>query len=98
MQKDALIKELSSRAGAISALGATGLYLFGSVARGTANDDSDIDLFVDYERSSGFSVVELVRIGTLLERALGRRVDVTTRDSLHRDFKSTIEAEAIRIF
>lgn len=98
MRRAALIKELSSRAGAIAALGATGLYVFGSVARDAASGDSDIDLFVDYDPESGFSLVELARLSAFLERELATRVDVTTRDSLHPAFNREIEAEAIRIF
>lgn len=95
---DALIKKLSSHEGAIAALGATGLYVFGSVARDAATTDSDIDLFVDYDPDSGFSLVELARLSAFLERELSTRVDVTTRDSLHPDLSSRIVAEAIRVF
>jgi len=31
-------------------LGVEHLYMFGSTARGEANDDSDVDLFFDYEK------------------------------------------------
>ena len=65
------------------ALGATSLYLFGSTARDESGAGSDIDLFIEYDRSSRFSLVELVGIRQLLEGRLGRsRVDLTTRDSL----------------
>ena len=60
---------------------ATGLYLFGLTARDDAGSESDLDLLVDYDRSSRFSLVELVGIKQFLERRLGVHVDLTTRDS-----------------
>jgi len=41
---------LNRQAGAVKALGATGLYLFGSIARDDAGLESDLDLFIDYDR------------------------------------------------
>jgi predicted nucleotidyltransferase len=85
-------------ADAARALGATALYLFGSVARDESGDESDIDLFVDYNEASRFSLVELVGIKQLLERRLGVPVDLTTRDSLDPLLRERIEASAERVF
>jgi predicted nucleotidyltransferase len=46
----------------IKAIGATSLYLFGSTARNEAGEESDLDLFVDYEEDGDFSAIELVRL------------------------------------
>jgi predicted nucleotidyltransferase len=83
---------------AVQALGATGLYLFGSTARDAASGASDLDLFIDYDDASRFSLIELVSIKQLLESRLGVVVDVTTRDSLDPLLKHRIEASAERIF
>jgi predicted nucleotidyltransferase len=53
--------------------------LFGSFARETANEASDVDLIIDFERPIGLEFVELV---DYLEALLGRRVDVLTRAGL----------------
>ena len=54
--------------------GASNLRVFGSVARGTASDDSDVDLIVDMDpHSSGLSFVGLI---VDLQDALGRPVHV----------------------
>jgi uncharacterized protein len=98
MTRQDAIASLKQQAGALKALGATGLYLFGSTARDDAGSESDLDLFIDYDRSSRFSLVELVGIKQHLERRLGVQVDVTTRDSLDPALKDRIEASAERVF
>ncbi|HEV7245885.1 MAG TPA: nucleotidyltransferase domain-containing protein [Shinella sp.] len=98
MTKNEAIARLKQQADAVRALGATSLYLFGSVARDEAGASSDLDLFIDYDRDRTFSLVDLVGIKLLLEDELGGDVDVTTRDSLHPKLKGRIEHSAIRIF
>jgi predicted nucleotidyltransferase len=98
MRKQDAIAALKSQTNAVQALGATALYLFGSVVRDAAGTSSDLDLFVDYDRDSRFSLIELVGIRQLLESRLGVAVDVTTRDSLDPLLRNRIEASAERIF
>jgi hypothetical protein len=97
MSRADIIAELRNRAPDIQALGATSLYLFGSAARGQANEASDIDLFVDYDPER-FGFVELIRLREQLSRALGRPADLTTRNGLHPLLRRSIEAEAIKVF
>jgi hypothetical protein len=92
------IAELRRHAKAIQSLGATSLYLFGSVARDEAVTASDLDLFIDYDPDSRFNAFDLVGIKQYLEEELGVPVDVTTRDGLHPMLRSEIERSAIRIF
>ncbi len=89
---------MKEQSGAVKALGATSLFLFGSTADDKARADSDLDLFVDYDRASRFSLIELVGIKQILERRLGIAVDLTTRDSLAPLLRDRIEASAQRIF
>jgi len=49
--------------------------LFGSFAKGQANEASDIDLIVEFERPIGLRFVELVEH---LETVFGRKVDLLT--------------------
>lgn len=98
MRKSEAIAELRREADVVKAFGVTGLYLFGSTVRDSASDASDLDLFVDYDRSGRFSLVELAGVQQLLERRLGVVVDVTTRDSLDPLLRHRIEASAERIF
>lgn len=79
-------------------MGVTSLYLFGSAARNEAARGSDIDLFIDYDKSRRFSLIDLVRIKQLLEEQIPVEIDLTTRDSLHPMLKEEIERSAIRVF
>ncbi|GLS33439.1 hypothetical protein SAMN04488498_10511 [Mesorhizobium albiziae] len=98
MRRTEIIRTLRHNADAVKRMGATSLYLFGSVARGDARADSDVDIFIDYDGSSGFSLVELVGIKQFLEEKIAMEVDVTTRDSLHPTLKKDIENTAYRVF
>jgi predicted nucleotidyltransferase len=98
MKKDEAIEKLRENAEAIRALGATSLYLFGSVARDEAGAASDLDLFIDYDPASRFNAFDLVGIKLFLEDELHLPVDVTTRDSLHPMLKDRIENSALQVF
>jgi predicted nucleotidyltransferase len=72
--------------------GLTGLWLFGSVGRGDARPDSDVDLLARFERP-----VDLFRLDELereLATLLGRRVDLAEPDALHPALRDGILAEA----
>jgi predicted nucleotidyltransferase len=60
--------------------GAYHVRVFGSVARGEARPDSDIDFLVNLE--AGRSLMDLARLLRELESILGRNVDVVTEAGL----------------
>ena len=98
MRRDQAIEALKQQADALKALGATSLFLFGSVARDEAGPASDLDLFIDYDQTSRFSAFDLVGIKIFLEDEFELPVDVTTRDSLHPMLKDRIEQSALQVF
>ena len=79
-------------------MGATSLYVFGSVAQDGAGQESDIDLFIDYDPEGRFNAFDLVGLKQFLETELGVAVDITTRDGLHPMLRGDIEQSAIRVF
>ena len=97
MNRATVIAELETRASTLKGMGATALYVFGSVARNEAQP-RDVDIFIEYEPESRFSLIELVGIKQYLEAELGTEVDLTTRDSLHPMLKAEIEQSAIRVY
>ena len=82
------------------------VYLFGSYARGTATEESDIDLLVD---TAGTGLKSLLQLGALyndLEEALGKRIDLLTVSSLEQkaqlpseeQFRDTVWKERVNIY
>jgi hypothetical protein len=59
----------------VSEYGVKRIGLFGSYARGTPNETSDIDLVIEFEHPLGFKFVELAEY---LERILGQKVETLT--------------------
>ncbi len=71
--------------------------IFGSVARGEANDQSDIDLLVEFSKRK--SLLAFVALERQMSAALGRKVDLLTeaaispylRDRIKRDLRVIYE-------
>lgn len=71
------------------------LAVFGSVARGTAGPDSDIDLIV--ESPPGTSSFEFLRFKLLVEQVLGREVDLIDYGGLKPEIDDDIRREAVML-
>jgi predicted nucleotidyltransferase len=83
-QRDAILQVAAKH-------GATQVRLFGSVARGDARPDSDVDLLVTW--LEGTSLLDQAALKLELESLLGRKVDIASdgwvkpsiRESVYRD-------------
>ncbi|HEY0077206.1 MAG TPA: nucleotidyltransferase family protein [Pyrinomonadaceae bacterium] len=73
--------------------GASNVRVFGSVARGEAKPESDVDLLVDVtsQTSSWFPAGLILD----LEKLLGRRVEIVTERALREDLREQVLREAI---
>jgi len=69
------------------------LAVFGSVARGEARPDSDVDLLV--EAPSGTSSLSFLRFKQLIERVLGRGIDLVDYGGLKPTLDDDIRGEAV---
>lgn len=72
--------------------GASSVRVFGSVARGEADADSDIDLMVDL--APGRSLFDLGGLVMDLQDLLGREVDVVTERGLRDRLRERVLQEA----
>ena len=90
LHRDAILDLLSTR-------GVQDVRIFGSIARGDDEADSDIDLIVELhgERSSGAELLDVLELSELLTRLVGARVDVVTPRSLCPEVRALAMAEAV---
>ncbi|HEY9909349.1 MAG TPA: nucleotidyltransferase domain-containing protein [Thermosynechococcaceae cyanobacterium] len=76
--------------------GAYNVRVFGSVARGEATEDSDIDFLVDYDLEK---ITPWFPGGLLLdlEQLLDRKVDIATVDMLKERIRDRVLREAVAL-
>ena len=73
--------------------GASNVRIFGSIARGEADAESDIDLLVDLE--PGRSLFDLGGLLMDLQDLLGHKVDVVTEKGLRERIREHVLKEAL---
>ncbi len=73
--------------------GARNVRIFGSVARGEADSDSDLDVLVDLE--PGRSLLDLGGLLMDLQELFGHRVDVVTEQGLRSRIRDRVLREAV---
>ncbi len=96
MHRDQIIQILSQHMGEIrQKFDVESLALFGSVARGEAGPDSDLDILVAYAHAPGlFGYLELK---DYLEGLVQKPVDLVTVKALKKQLRDKILQEAIRV-
>ena len=73
--------------------GARNVRIFGSIVRGEARPESDLDLLVEMEE--GRSLMDHVALLQDLEDLLGCKVDVVSEKALHWYVRNRVLAEAV---
>jgi uncharacterized protein len=79
------------RANAVTSVG-----VFGSMARGQSTPQSDIDLLVEFDGRK--SLLDLIRLERELSSALGRKVDLLTKDAISPYLRERILGEVQTIY
>ncbi len=69
------------------------IALFGSVARGDAGTDSDIDVLIDLPRPYG--LFSFLSIKSEMEDALGKKVDLIAYDTIKPAIRDRVLKEAV---
>jgi len=96
--RDEIVARLNALEKPLRERGLRSLAVFGSVARGTARADSDVDVLIDVEPGTSFSLIDLVRLKDFLQDRLGYEVDVVTRTGLEADVRDRVQSEAVIVF
>jgi predicted nucleotidyltransferase len=76
---DEVLETLRAVKSALRRWGVTELAVFGSVARGEATPESDVDIMFDYDGQLG---LEIVTLGDYLEEQLGCKVDLLSKKAV----------------
>ena len=96
MTRDEVIETLRAHRETLTErFGVTSLALFGSFARGTATDSSDIDILVRFDgpaTSKSYFGVQFY-----LEDLFGRPIDLVTDKALRPRFRPYVEREAVDV-
>ena len=100
MRKAEAIALLLSHADDLRQAGVAHVSLFGSVARDEAEPSSDIDLVLAGPPERPMTLFSMARAEALLERILGRGVDLTSRQGLDNapEFRERIQPDLIPVF
>ena len=94
MTLDDALTRLEARTEALREFKVEALYVFGSVARGEAEDDSDVDHLVEFSEPVG--LFAFARLQRFLEEILATRVDLATPSVLRDSMRSDVMREAVR--
>lgn len=95
MSRDEILRRLNAQRSKLSALHVKTLAVFGSVARGDARADSDVDIVVEFEGPARFDRYMALKV--FLEDVVGCPVDLLTRRGIRPELAPSIEQEAVYV-
>ena len=98
MEFEAIIEKLKSVRLKLEAEGVRHVALFGSRVRGDNRADSDLDILLDVDPKSRFSILGLVGVEEITRKATGIETNVFMRRNLDSDFAASIQADVFEVF
>ena len=98
MDQQGLLSRLNANRPDLEALGLSGISLFGSIARGDANDGSDIDLAVTLDASKKIDLFVFAALSDRLSRLLGAQVDLVVEPARNPRMQQEIDRDRVRAF
>ncbi|MDP9111536.1 MAG: nucleotidyltransferase family protein [Candidatus Eremiobacteraeota bacterium] len=93
-----MVGTLRAQEPALRAMGVSLVAVFGSMARGEATDQSDIDVLVEVDPAKRLSLFDFIGIKHYLDDAIGSPVDLVSRTGVSPSILSAIERDMVRIF
>jgi predicted nucleotidyltransferase len=95
---DRIITTLRGHEAELRRVGIRHVSLFGSVARGEAATDSDVDLAVEFDPAARMDLFRLTALERRLGEILGRRVDLLPEPAEQPRLRANIERDRRRAF
>ena len=93
-----VVVTLRAQEPALRAAGIRALSLFGSVARGDARPDSDIDLVAEFDPAAKIDLRRVIELEFGLAELLGRRVELLPEPVESPRLRSRVEQDRVRAF
>jgi hypothetical protein len=72
--------------------------LFGSHIHGTARDDSDVDVLIDFHPKAIIGLFEFIEIQEQFSKAVGKKVDLLTPQALSKYFRDEVLTQAEPVY
>jgi uncharacterized protein len=98
MDKSHVISKLREHRDELTAAGIVHLRVFGSVARGEANDLSDVDLIAEFDHKKNLTLLDMVGLENRLSELLQVKVDLTPAATMKQNVRTTADKEAVLAF
>ncbi|SCB07890.1 hypothetical protein GA0061099_1001173 [Bradyrhizobium yuanmingense] len=98
MTRDEIVAAIRKNADAIRGKGVAKLAIFGSRAGNDYRPDSDIDVLVEIEPGTSFSLRNLIDVEHIIEDATGLQAQATVRRSISPRFAERIADDIVEIF
>ena len=95
IRRDGILTALRGSRAVLDRFGVVRLSLFGSSARDEADDDSDVDLLVEFGRPIG--LFEFARLQRELGELVGRPVELVTPAALKPSLRDDIMRAAVSV-
>jgi predicted nucleotidyltransferase len=80
--RERVVDRLRAHQQELNQAGIVRLAIFGSVARGENNPQSDVDLMGDFDRNKRLSLIDMAGLESRLTEIVGIRVDLADRKML----------------
>lgn len=98
MTKEDVLEKLKELRPLLEAEGVQHLAVFGSRARGDHRDDSDLDIAIEVDSNTKFSVLNLIGVEHIVHDATGLTANAFMRRSMNEGISKNAALEAIEIF
>ena len=93
-----VLSRLTGNAADLQRRGVLHAAVFGSVARGEAGADSDVDVLVELDSAAGLTLLDYVAVKRKIEKIIGGPVDLANRKNLKPLLRQNILDEAVYAF